>query len=159
MTSATFHASAPPAYDVPETLDADLVILPREVDEDGVGLYEDHLTDTVKQLRSEGVKAAYLHGSGEREWIGEKGFTPNEIGFVIAVAGAAGWDSIKMLLSLVRHKDDQAHKRHMKLKAGRYTSHPNGPTTHEWLEIEGSIEDVERAIDKMRSDEIEPGDS
>lgn len=156
MTDTAFRPAAPPKYPVPDTLDADLVILPREVDEDGVGHYEGALVDAVKRLRVEGVQATYLHTADERDWIGEKGFTPDEVALIIAYGGAAGWYVTEKLISLLKRDHDNDEKKpRLKLKAGKYTTHPDGTTEHEWLEAEGSFEEVAKAHDRFKPKELD----
>ena len=157
MTEAEFLPATPPAYHVPESLDADLVILPREIDEDGMGLYEGILTDAVKRLRVEGVKAAYMHEADERDWIGEKGFAETALGIIIAATGEAVWEGVKKLVALLRSDNEQGRaERPLKLKVGSYTTRPDGTFTHEWLEIEGSFEQIEKALGRIRPNAIEP---
>ena len=150
MIDVVFRHAEPPKYVPPADLQHDLVVLPRKIAEDGTGLYDDSVIDLVKQLRAEGVDAAYLHDKDHREWIGEKGWTPAEIALIVSIAenltSSAVWDGLKMILQRAHGGRGRA-----KLKACRVIQSPDGTKTQEWIEVEGEIDDVVKAIDALHA--------
>jgi hypothetical protein len=50
-----------PEIPLPDELNADVVVFPREVEPDGRGLYHDTAITIVKEFRAEGVSAMYQH--------------------------------------------------------------------------------------------------
>lgn len=150
MIDVVFRPAEPPKYVPPVDLQHDLVVLPREIADDGTGLYDDSVVDLVKQLRAEGVDAAYMHDADHREWIGEKAWTPTEIALVISVAenlaSSAAWDGLKMIIQRAHGGRGRA-----KLKVCRVIQSADGTTTREWIEVEGEIGDVVKAIDGLRA--------
>jgi hypothetical protein len=139
MTHREVNASSAPSIDLPDTLTVDLVVLPREIDEAGQGLYDDSVVDLVKVLNLDGVKAAYLHDQTHRSWIGEKSFADVALNFIVGIASSAAWSGFLAMLSNKRANTQ------VKGKIARVTQTPLG-TTWEWFEVEGTGEQVAEAL-------------
>jgi hypothetical protein len=83
----------PAADQLPDTLDVDVIVFPRERDGER-GLYHDSTITLVKELRRQGVTARYEHPQESRGWIGEKALTPDVVSFFVGIASSAGWDGL-----------------------------------------------------------------
>ena len=137
--------TVPPAIPLPTTPPFDLVVLPREISDDGIGLYDDSVVYLVKQLRAESVNAGYLHHTAERQWISEKGFADNALSFVLGVASNGAWYGLTLLL---RRNHAQSPVRG---KVARCVQSSDGTTTWEWYEVEGNGDEVATIIDNLQN--------
>lgn len=137
--TANVEVADPPDVPLPAELDGDVVVLPREVESDGRGLYSDTAVGIVKEFRAEGVSARYQHDQGERSWVGEKALAEVAIALVIGIASNAGWAA---LCRIVRreHGADRVSIRVGRLRKTRKE------TSWEWYKIEGSGRAVADAL-------------
>lgn len=132
---------AAPVDLLPDEITVDLLILPRELAEDGDGLYDDSVLTLAKEFRSEGVTADYLHPPEERRWIGEKSAAPLLVEFVIGVGGNAGWAALKALF-----RRRAAGKTRVRLARAKSCGEK---VEWEWFEAEGTGEEVARAVEAL----------
>ncbi len=127
---------------VPDEIDTDVVVLPREIQGDR-GLYHDSTVTLAKELRAQGITADYQHPPELRTWIGEKAFLPDVVSFFIGIASSAGWDGILAVLRL------RPPARRMTARIVRFSTDASG-TQSELYELEGSGEEVIAAIETLR---------
>jgi hypothetical protein len=137
----------PPAP-LPEKLEADLVVLPREITMDGRGLYDDSVITIVKELRSLGADATYQHEKDDRAWIGEQSAEAVALALIIGVASNAGWSGLQ---ALFRHSFSG---KRVHVRVGHYEELADGSRKAEWYEIEGNGEQV---ADALRQLEVSKG--
>jgi hypothetical protein len=129
-----------PDISLPDRIDTDVVVLPREVDEHGTGLYDDSVLTLAKALRAEGVSADYQHDREHRNWIGERDAGAIALAVVLGIASNAGWHALIRLFSKTQADD------HVRGKVARCTQ--RGETiVWEWYEFEGQGEEVARALE------------
>lgn len=77
-----------------------LVVLPIRRDNAGRGIYPDAATFLVKELRGEGVDAAFLDDAPHRLFLVQKSAALDLLSqIVIGVASSAAWDGLKLLFS------------------------------------------------------------
>lgn len=129
----------------PAELGADLLVLPRETDDDGRGLYDDSAITIVKELKSLGADARYQHEKEERAWIGEESAAILALTLIIGIAGNAGWSALQALF-----RGSFSTKR-VRVRVGRYEKLADGATKAEWYEVEGTGEDVADALAQLAS--------
>jgi len=129
-------------------METDVVVLPREFNEQGTALYDDSVLDLVKVLRADGVDAAFAHDTEHRSWIGEKS-AEIVISFIVGIASNAGWTGLYTLLRR-RYANQQ-----VRAKIAR-VMHRSDSTTWEWVEIAGPGDQV---ADIMRRQIDESGTS
>jgi hypothetical protein len=127
-----------PSIQLPSRVDGDIVVLPREISQDGTGLYHDSVLTLAKALRNEGAAADYQHDAEHRNWIGEKSAAALALAFIVGVASNAGWAA---LVRLFASRGDE----HVKGTIGRVTRSGN-ETTWDFIEVEGSGEEVAAAL-------------
>jgi hypothetical protein len=121
----------PPGIPLPsDFLGDDVVILPREVAEDGRGLYDESVLTIVKEFRADGVRARYQHGPSSRTWIGERGISTEVTALLIGIASNAGWAALCRLLRR-NHGPD-----HVRVRVGRFRK-TKSEMTWEWYRVEG----------------------
>jgi hypothetical protein len=138
----TVVVSSTPDIWLPDRIDTDVVVLPREVDAHGVGLYDDSVLTLAKALRAEGASADYQHDRDHRNWIGEREAAAIALTVVLGIASKAGWYALIRLFSKA-HADDRVRG-----KVARYTQ--RGETiAWEWHEFEGRGEEVARALEQI----------
>lgn len=121
------------------------MILPREISEDGVGLYDSSVITFAKELRTEGIAADYEHDSEHRQWIAEEAFSGEAIAVVVGIISNAGWAAINALL----HKRGSSPT---KVKIARCVKSPDR-TVWEWYEVEGKGSDVAKVLARLAIDE------
>jgi hypothetical protein len=127
-----------PYDDLPEPL-GDVVVLPREVDDQGRGLYDDSVITIVKEFRALDVEADYLHGPEERSWIGERGLPPQVINLVVFIASKAGWSALCRLLG------GKHPKHNVRVRVGR-VRRTQSEFSWDWYRIEGPGKEVAEAL-------------
>lgn len=149
-SAAVVRAIEPILPTLPDQQDYDVLVLPREVTEDGVGRYHDSLIDVVKALRAEGLSARFAHDPQERKWIGEKSAAQYAIDFIFSIGTSAAYDGIKAMLQR-RHKEAPVRVRLTR----RFTV--DGETS-EWLEIDGTGDQVAAVIDQLGQNNTQPGE-
>jgi hypothetical protein len=130
-----------PVSGVPARIDADVLILPREISDDR-GLYDDSVLTLAKDLREAGITAEYQHPAEAREWIGERG-VDILVAFIVGIASNAGWAALGALLRQ-RHAGDP-----VRVRAARISDREAG-VDWEWFEVEGPGEDVADALEALR---------
>jgi hypothetical protein len=130
-----------PDIPLPAIIETDVVVLPEEVGEDGVGIYSDSAISVVKELRSLGVTAQYQHPQDSRTWIGEKGFGAVALSWIVGVASNAGWTALCVLLR-------QKRRNPVRIKLARCTQ-STSEITWEWFEVEGNGADVANALERL----------
>ena len=134
------HSIEPPEGSGFLSLEVEVIVLPREIDGEGRGVYHDSAVTLVKELAPFGVSAAYAHDQGERLFYGERNFSAGVVNWVIGIASSGGWAA---LCWLVRKQYSEARVR---LKIARCSQTAN-ETTWEWFEVEGRGTDVADALD------------
>lgn len=142
--AATVREIDPPIAPAPESVDVDVLILPREI-EDGVGLYDDSALTLAKDLREAGVTAEYQHPADARGWIGERG-ADILIAFIVGIASNAAWSAISGLLRR-QHAADSVRVRVSRIRDRKSNR------DWEWFELEGTGDEVADALESLR-----PGD-
>lgn len=131
----------------PEKLEADLVVLPREVAEDGRGLYDDSVITIVKELKSLGADARYQHEKSERAWIGEESAAKIALDLIIGIASGAGWSGLQALFR------GSFSTRRVRVRVGRYEQLADGSTKSEWYEIDGRGAEVSEMLRELERGE------
>jgi hypothetical protein len=106
VTSTVFPAEV---MDRARAVEADLVVLPRRWAADGRGVYGEATLFLVKELRADGVNAAYLESGKDRLFEVKKsallaGLATIGFGIGAGIGTNAAWAGIKRLLT--RHADD-----------------------------------------------------
>jgi hypothetical protein len=134
--------SGPPRTLLPERIDADIVVLPEEVKQDGVGLYSDSALDLIKELRLLDVTADYQHPQQSRTWIGERSFAAVAFAWIFGVSTNAGWTAICALLRRNRGKAPG------RVKIARCTQSAD-EITWEWFEVEGDGNTIASALESI----------
>jgi len=138
----TVAPGSAPNIRLPARLGSDVVILPREEDECGIGLYDDSVLTLAKALRAEGASADYQHDREHRNWIGERSATVIVLSIVLGIVSNAGWAGLVRLFSKT-HADD-----HVRGKVAR-CSQRGDSIAWEWYEFEGRGEEVARALEQI----------
>jgi hypothetical protein len=128
-----------PDFDVPMP-DGDIVVLPREIADDGRGLYDESVITIVKEFRSLDVGADYLHGPDERSWIGERAIPPLVIDLIVGITSNAGWSALCRLLGK-KHPENQVQVRVGRIRGKQFSA--------DWYKIEGPGKDVADVIAAM----------
>jgi hypothetical protein len=151
-SSAILNNGESPAIPLPEQVETDIVVLPDEVDQDGIGLYPDSALSLVKELHALGVTAQYQHSQDTRNWTGEKSFGAVAFSWVLGIASNAGWAALCVLLR--RSKD----KARVRIKLARCTQTAT-QTTWDWFEVEGEKPEVADVIERLgfAPRRLEPG--
>jgi hypothetical protein len=132
-------ADAPSVEAVP--LEHEVVFLPQEVEGD-VGVYRDEQLTIVKELKAQGVDAAYLHDADHREWLSLKGadvVVPLVVQFGISFLASGAWEIFAGLL-LARFRRSR-----LWVKMGRTVDKGSGAET-EWFEATGDADSVTNAL-------------
>lgn len=139
----TVEPISAPSTELPATIDTDAVVLPREIDINGRGLYDDSVITIAKELRSEGATASYQHDQASRGWIGEDGLAVIVLDLAIGIASNAGWSALSRVLRK-NHPDDR-----VRVRVARFRK--TGPNVGlDWFKVEGSGADVARALDAIQ---------
>ena len=131
----------------PEKLGADLVVLPREITEDGRGLYDDSVITIVKELRSLGTDARYQHDENDRAWIGEESAATIALDLIIGIASGAGWSGLQALFR------GSFSTRRVHVRVGRYEQLAEGSTKAEWYELDGNGAEVSEMLHELERGE------
>ena len=143
----------PPDIALPSDLgDNDVLVFPREIAEDGKGLYDDSVLTLAKELRSIGVRASYQHDRDSRQWLGEYGVPPLGLDVVIGIASNAGWAALCWLL---RKRGRDA----VRVRVGRFKKTKNGISAT-WYSIKGPGAEVAKALAEIEAPEggVEAGE-
>jgi hypothetical protein len=138
----SFKASSAPDIPLPDRVDTDVVVMPREVDEGGIGFYDDSVLTLAKALRAEGASADYQHNREHRNWIGQRSATAIVLTVVLGVASNAGWHALRRLFSKAHAAD------HVRGKVARCTQRAD-EIRWEWYEFDGTGEEVARALERI----------
>lgn len=128
-----------PDVALPADPENDVVVFPREVDQDGRGLYDDSVVTIVKEFLAEGVSASYQHRQDERSWIGEKAAPKEVLDLLIGIASNAGWSALCRVLRR-EHTADR-----VRVRVARFKKTPND-TSWEWYKVEGPGAEVAEAL-------------
>jgi hypothetical protein len=131
----------PPEIDIAEPK-GDLVVLPREIDDEGNGLYDDSAVTVVKELKAFGVEASYQHDPDHRTWIGEKSVEIVVLNLITGIASNAGWAALCKLVGR------QHNTERVRLRVGRLRKSASG-IAWDWYKLEGSGKDVATALAAM----------
>lgn len=140
MSEATVQPIDAPPVAPAADIAVDLIVLPREVTDEGIGLYDDSVMTIIKDLQIVGVDASFAHDKEHRGWIGEQAAAKVVFDLIIGVASNAGWWALSQLFRIER-RNDQVH-----VKVGRGTREPGGKTTWEWYEMSGTGSAVAQAM-------------
>jgi hypothetical protein len=129
-----------PKIAIPRDLgDDDLVVLPREIDADGRGLYDESVLTLVKELRAAGARARFQHEQESRTWIGERAVPQQVVDLLIGIGSNAGW------AILCRWFRQGKGSEPVRVRVGAY-SRVGSEVSIRWYEVEGSGEDVATAL-------------
>lgn len=128
-----------PEIPLPDELNADVVVFPREVEPDGRGLYHGTGITIVKEFRAEGVSATYQHDKDARTWVGEKAAMQVALDVIIGIAGAAGWAALCRIL-----RRDYGSDR-VRIRVGRFRKAAS-EISWEWYRVDGPGREVARAL-------------
>ncbi|MFC8492452.1 hypothetical protein ACFUJU_16975 [Streptomyces sp. NPDC057235] len=129
----------PPYQVVPATSPHAVLVLPRELGEDGSAWYHDTALDLVKALKHEGVDASFAHTADERRWLGEKSQLQYALDAVVGIIAAGAYDGIKLLL----------RGRHRSVPVRLRVTRQSSEGVWEWYEIEGDGEGVAEALGQL----------
>jgi hypothetical protein len=129
----------PPDIQMPTDAGIDVLVLPREINSEGHGIYHDSAITAVKEFALSGVKAKYAHAKEERSWYGEKSYSKDVIDWVIGIASNGGWAALCWIL----RRDHGSARVRVKVARCRQTAQE---TTWEWYEVEGRGADVADAL-------------
>jgi hypothetical protein len=144
----------PPDIPLPSDLgNDDVLVFPREIAEDGKGLYDDSVLTLAKEFRSIGVQASYQHDPDSRQWIGEYGVSPIALDVVIGIASNAGWAALCWLLIRKRGRDA------VRVRVGRFKKTEDGISAT-WYSVKGPGADVAKALAVIEAPEggVEAGE-
>jgi hypothetical protein len=147
------HLVDPPGIPLPNNLgDEDVIVFPREIGEDGHGLYDDSVLTVVKEFRSRSVAARYQHDPESRDWIGEYGVPTLVLDLVVGIASNAGWAALCWLL-IRNHSADS-----VRVRVGRFKK-AGGKFSATWFSIKGPGADVARVLAEIEAPEggVQPG--
>jgi hypothetical protein len=117
-----------------------VLVLPLRL-QDGKAVYSESSVMLVKELRSLGAEAKFLHTSGERTFEVRKSAVALVVAYVIGIASNASWDAMKTLLR--KRADRRISVTYVELEHGR------GQRGTAW-KAEGDSEGVIQAIDRLR---------
>ena len=120
-----------------------LTVLPRERRGDA-GVYGPGNEALVKQLRANGVEAAYLDEPHRRRWLELLGgdVTPDLIFAVgTGILSSALWSAVVAVLERVF-----GAKRKVRVNLVRQSRDERGALRNEWLEYEGPVEGLREAV-------------
>jgi hypothetical protein len=121
-----------------------VVILPRRRADDGRGVYGEATVFLAKDLRAEGVDAAYLDPPDDRLFeVKKSAIIAVFVTIVLGIGSAAGWDGIKALL-----KREHADGKPLEVT---YTDLASDGGGRSWT-VRGSGKEVIEAIDRLRSE-------
>jgi hypothetical protein len=123
---------------------AGIVILPERHLANGMGVYDEAMTDLVKELKEEGVAVAWGDAPEQRSAEGKRSLDPGTIsaivGFPWGVASNAAWDAIKLLFSRPPRATQE-----LEVDLAKQTS-PDGDTWT-WATFKGNGAAVMEAMD------------
>ena len=117
-----------------------VLVLPLRL-QNGKAVYSESSVMLVKELRSMGGEAEFLHPSGERTFEVRKSAVALVVAYVIGIASNASWDAMKTLLR--KRADRRISVTYVELEHGR------GQRGTAW-KAEGVSEAVIQAIDRLR---------
>lgn len=149
--SARAVPASPPSIALPDVMADDVVVLPRQIEPDGRGLYDDSVLTIVKEFRAAGVSATYQHDQDSRAWVGEKAVVEVALALVIGIASNAGWTALCWLLRR-QHRSDR-----VRVRVGRFRR-TAAETSWKWYEVEGSgaaVADALAAIEAPEDREVQ----
>lgn len=129
-----------PDIQLPSVVESDVVVLPREVDAEGRGIYHDSAVTAVKEFRQTGVTATYAHDQESRSWYGEKSYGKDVIDWVIGIASSGGWAALCWVL----RRDHSTG--HVRVRVARCRQKTSAHTTWEWYDVEGRGAEVADAL-------------
>src|SRR5438270_1911579 len=134
---------------MPDKLPNDIVILPLSID-DGNGLYPGRLVHLAKQLRAEGMDAAYLDDADHRRWNVLMGDLPTVIalGIGTSVLGSAAWAALVAGFRRVFPAKGKVSARVVRQRLDVV----DGTVTNTWFEYEGEMEGFLQALPKIDDD-------
>jgi hypothetical protein len=126
--------------------DGDVVVLPREEDETGRGVYDDSVVTVVKELRGAGVVADFRDAADSRVWAGEEGTAVIVLNVVLGVVSNAGWAALCWILRR-NHPADR-----VRIRVARFRK--SGSTVaFDWYKADGPGEAVAAALEAIEPPE------
>ena len=130
-----------------------IIVLPLRV-EIGFGIYDSSLIYLVKELRAEGVDAAFFHQSSQRQWQQLRGDVPVEVvlGIGCSVAGSAIWAILRRVFGRILGPD-RAQNIRIKVLVERGDGDGSFERTRLEIQEPGSVIFDELARDRERSDQ------
>jgi hypothetical protein len=127
---------------------ADVVILPSEINHDGLALFEDGIVELFKELRAAGIDVSYSHPKSERSWLARKSFFAVAGTMLLGVGSSAAWAAICAIF----RRQPAGGSATVKIVR---TREKDGEITREWYEFKGPADEI---ADQMRAIEPGPGD-
>jgi hypothetical protein len=126
-------------------LDHAVVVLPSQLNGD-VGIYSGQTTGLVKQLRTAGVDAAFLHDSQHKQWDVRMGDVPTElvIAFVGGLLSAATWAAVQTVLQNFVGSRSEVHARVVSQR-----QEPDGSVQNTWFAYRGDKDGFLTALSAM----------
>jgi hypothetical protein len=123
--------------------DEDVIVMPLR-EQNGLGVYSQESLFLVKDLRSAGVRARFLHDSEARTFEVRKSAEALVGAIILSVVSNAAWDAIKVLFSRSK-KDQQLKVTIVDLRDA------DGHEATSWT-VDGDAEAVIRAIDRLKEE-------
>lgn len=87
-----------PKIPLPNSSGLDVIVLPSEINDAGIALYEGTMITSVKELTELGVNAAFANPPAERAWITQESLAGDGINLVVGILSAGGWEAIRALV-------------------------------------------------------------
>ena len=78
--------------------DLDVIVLPSQINESGIALYEGTMVTSVKEFAELGVKVQFANPPEERAWITQESLAGEGINLVVGILSAGGWEALKALV-------------------------------------------------------------
>jgi hypothetical protein len=124
----------------------DVVVLPREVDEHGRGIYDDSVVTVVKELRAEGITAEFQHAQDKRIWAGEDAVAEIALTIMLGIVSNAGWAALCRLLRKSYNED------RVRIRVARFRN-KDSVITFDWYKAEGPGKSVAAALEALEPSE------
>jgi hypothetical protein len=131
---------AAPDIALPSHVDGDVLLLPREVDDRGRGLYDDSVITLAKEFRAEGITAEYQHDADSRAWIGEQSVTVIAVSVILGIVSNAGWAAMCRVFRK-NHANDRVYVRVVRFRK------TGSDVAFDWYKAEGLGVDVANALE------------
>jgi hypothetical protein len=123
-----------------------LVVLPERRLDDGSGVYEKGLIDLVKDLRADGIEVSWVDEPEQRAFVEKRSAAEVIWGAVLGIPD--GLISTAIWVALARWFGTSPQSAgQVRVDIVREVIHPDGTTTREWAQYEGTGAEVAAAIE------------